>query len=119
MALLDLEDKYYTIGEVSRLLEIKPHVLHFWEQQFPQLRPARGPNNRRRYRLKEIGIIEQIKHLLWAERYTIEGARQRLQEKPHGSYRPSSIAAMRQLVKEIETGIHDALDIIDSDNHHD
>jgi len=117
MPLLDLEDRYYTIGEVSKLLDVKPHVLHFWEQQFPKLSPARGPNNRRRYRLEEIGLIEQIKQLLWVERYTIKGARRQLEETSHGTDKPRTTARFRKLVNEIETGLNDAIDIIDSSNH--
>ncbi len=115
--MLELEDRYYSIGEVSKLLGVKPYVLHFWEQQFPQLRPARGPNNRRRYRPKEIGLIEEIKRLLWVELYTIEGAKRQLRERDRGAHKPRSMAMFRQVVSEIETGLQDALEIIDSDNH--
>jgi len=115
MPLPDIEDKYYTIGEVSRMLDVKPYVLHFWEQQFPQLRPGRGPNNRRRYRPKEIGIIRRIRQLLWVERYTIEGARQRLEQESRGTDTPRNTAAFRQVISEIKTGLSDALDMIDSE----
>lgn len=71
----------YSIGEVSVLTGIKPFVLRFWESQFPVLSPERGQTGRRIYRPRDVEIVLQIKQLLYAEGYTIAGARKKLEEK--------------------------------------
>ncbi|MCP3681028.1 MAG: MerR family transcriptional regulator [Gammaproteobacteria bacterium] len=69
------EKKYFTIGEVSNLCQIKPHVLRYWEQEFPQLKPAKRRGNRRYYQREDIDLIKQICQLLYFQGYTINGAR--------------------------------------------
>jgi|SRR5262245_25722407 len=66
---------YFTIGEVARLCEVKPHVLRYWEQEFPQLSPVKRKGNRRYYQRKDVILICQIKELLYGYGFTIEGAR--------------------------------------------
>jgi DNA-binding transcriptional MerR regulator len=66
---------------VSRITGVKPHVLRYWESEFSSLRPEKGPNDQRRYRASDIELIEQIKTLLYEEKFTIAGARRRLAEK--------------------------------------
>ena len=67
--------RYFTIGEVSDLCEVKPHVLRYWEQEFPQLKPVKRRGNRRYYQRDDVLIIRQIRHLLYEQGYTIGGAR--------------------------------------------
>lgn len=69
---------YFTIGEVSRLCDLKPHVLRYWEQEFSQLSPSKRRGNRRYYQRKDVLLIREIKGLLYGQGYTIEGARQKL-----------------------------------------
>jgi DNA-binding transcriptional MerR regulator len=74
-----LPDKiFYTIQEVSNYLGIKPYVLRFWESEFEILRPARTRGAQRRYRKEDIEIIERIRELLYSQKYTIKGAREKL-----------------------------------------
>ena len=70
--------EYYSIGEVCNLTGLKPHVLRYWETQFRELRPTKNRAGNRVYRTKEIKLIELLKQLLYEEKYTIDGARQRL-----------------------------------------
>lgn len=72
--------RYFTIGEVSKLCVVKPHVLRYWEQEFPQLNPVKRRGNRRYYQRHEVQLIRQIKALLYGEGFTISGARARLQQ---------------------------------------
>lgn len=69
---------YFTIGEVSRLCLLEPHVLRYWEQEFPQLSPAKRCGNRRYYKRDEIILIRRIKNLLYEQGFTIDGARSKL-----------------------------------------
>lgn len=70
--------RYFTIGEVSELCEVKPHVLRYWEQEFPNLSPVKRRGNRRYYQRQDVLIIRQIRSLLYDQGFTIGGARQRL-----------------------------------------
>ena len=70
--------RYFTIGEVSSLCEVKPHVLRYWEQEFPQLKPVKRRGNRRFYQRHEIELISKIRYLLYLDGYTIGGARNQL-----------------------------------------
>ena len=85
-SITDLPDipgkRYFTIGEVSDLCAVKPHVLRYWEQEFPQLRPVKRRGNRRYYRRHEVELIRVIRKLLYLDGYTISGARNRL-HKPN------------------------------------
>jgi DNA-binding transcriptional MerR regulator len=71
--------RYFTIGEVSELCDVKPHVLRYWEQEFPQLKPVKRRGNRRYYQREDVMVIRQIRHLLYEEGYTIGGARQKIE----------------------------------------
>lgn len=70
--------RYFTIGEVSHLCDVKPHVLRYWEQEFPNLSPVKRRGNRRYYQRQDVLIIRQIRSLLYDQGFTIGGARQRL-----------------------------------------
>ncbi|MBK9656775.1 MAG: MerR family transcriptional regulator [Rhodanobacteraceae bacterium] len=70
--------RYFTIGEVSELCGVKPHVLRYWEQEFPSLKPVKRRGNRRYYQRHDVLMIRQIRSLLYEQGFTIGGARQRL-----------------------------------------
>jgi len=70
--------RYFTIGEVSDLCAVKPHVLRYWEQEFPQLKPVKRRGNRRYYQRHDVVLIRQIRQLLYVEGFTISGARNKL-----------------------------------------
>lgn len=74
--------RYFTIGEVSELCNVKPHVLRYWEQEFPQLNPVKRRGNRRYYQRADVETIRQIRSLLYDQGYTIGGARQRMEGSP-------------------------------------
>ncbi|MGI9311353.1 MAG: MerR family transcriptional regulator [bacterium] len=77
--------RYLPIGEVSRLCLVKPHVLRYWEQEFPQLNPVKRRGNRRYYQRHEVKLIRRIRMLLYVEGFTISGARARLQQSANAS----------------------------------
>jgi DNA-binding transcriptional MerR regulator len=79
--------RYFTIGEVSELCGVKPHVLRYWEQEFTQLRPVKRRGNRRYYQHHEVLLIRRIRELLYEQGFTINGARNRLDShgRPNGS----------------------------------
>lgn len=76
--------RYFTIGEVSDLCAVKPHVLRYWEQEFTQLKPVKRRGNRRYYQHHEVLLIRRIRELLYEQGFTINGARNRLDELRHG-----------------------------------
>jgi DNA-binding transcriptional MerR regulator len=71
---------YYSISEVAEQAGVKPYVLRFWEKEFPQLKPKKNRSGNRSYQQKDIDLISQIKHLLYEEGFTIEGAKSKLRE---------------------------------------
>lgn len=73
--------RYFTIGEVSELCGVKPHVLRYWEQEFTQLKPVKRRGNRRYYQHHEVLLIRRIRELLYEQGFTINGARNRLDER--------------------------------------
>lgn len=75
--------RYFTIGEVSDLCGVKTHVLRYWEQEFPSLKPMKRRGNRRYYQRNDVLLIRQIRSLLYEQGYTISGARQKLLEDAH------------------------------------
>jgi DNA-binding transcriptional MerR regulator len=112
LALPQIPDKiYFTIGEVSKLCSLEPYVLRYWEQEFPQLNPAKRRGNRRYYKRDEIILIHRIKTLLYGQGFTIEGARTKLNEKsipevPNTSASPEFIkdiiAQLKDVLAELE-----------------
>jgi DNA-binding transcriptional MerR regulator len=76
--------RYFTIGEVSELCGVKPHVLRYWEQEFPSLKPVKRRGNRRYYQRHDVLMIRQIRSLLYEQGFTIGGARQRLDGEANG-----------------------------------
>jgi DNA-binding transcriptional MerR regulator len=75
--------RYFTIGEVSELCGVKPHVLRYWEQEFNQLKPVKRRGNRRYYQHHEVLLVRRIRELLYNQGFTISGARNRLDEGGH------------------------------------
>lgn len=73
--------RYFTIGEVSELCGVKPHVLRYWEQEFTQLKPVKRRGNRRYYQHHEVLLVRRIRELLYSQCFTISGARNRLEEE--------------------------------------
>ncbi|RMX02120.1 MerR family transcriptional regulator [Allofranklinella schreckenbergeri] len=84
--------RYFTIGEVAELCDVKPHVLRYWEQEFTQLRPMKRRGNRRYYQHHEVLMIRRIRELLYGQGFTISGARSRLQDW-HAEPQPASAEA--------------------------
>ncbi len=82
--------RYFTIGEVSDLCAVKPHVLRYWEQEFPQLKPVKRRGNRRYYQRHEVQLIRQIRNLLYVDGFTISGARNKLEQEANGTATPVS-----------------------------
>jgi DNA-binding transcriptional MerR regulator len=84
--------RYFTIGEVSELCGVKPHVLRYWEQEFTQLKPVKRRGNRRYYQHHEVLLIRRIRELLYEQGFTISGARNRLDEtmRERGNHRDKS-----------------------------
>lgn len=72
---------YYTIGEVSNLIGVKPYVIRYWETEFPQLNPRKDKGRIRKYNEDQISLLKKIKHILYEQRFTIEGARQKLKSE--------------------------------------
>ena len=84
--------RYFTIGEVSELCGVKPHVLRYWEQEFTQLKPVKRRGNRRYYQHHEVLLIRRIRDLLYDQGFTISGARNRLDELVAESAKPARAA---------------------------
>ncbi|MFZ5575607.1 MAG: MerR family transcriptional regulator [Pseudomonadota bacterium] len=92
--------RYFTIGEVSELCAVKPHVLRYWEQEFTQLRPVKRRGNRRYYQHHEVLLIRRIRELLYEEGFTISGARQRLE---HDGEAPAESASAKPVPAGLDT----------------
>jgi DNA-binding transcriptional MerR regulator len=97
--------RYFTIGEVSRLCDVKPHVLRYWEQEFTQFKPVKRRGNRRYYQRQDVLTIRQIRSLLYDQGFTIGGARQRLSS---GDAR-EDLTQFRLLVKQMISELEDVL----------
>jgi DNA-binding transcriptional MerR regulator len=88
--------RYFTIGEVSELCGVKPHVLRYWEQEFTQLKPVKRRGNRRYYQHHEVLLIRRIRELLYEEGFTISGARNRLDNAGADDDKPETPAPARE-----------------------
>ena len=100
--------RYFTIGEVSDLCLVKPHVLRYWEQEFPQLKPVKRRGNRRYYQRQDVLIIRQIRSLLYDEGFTIGGARQRLT----GEEAKSDVSQSQQIIRQLRIELEQVLKIL-------
>ena len=97
--------RYFTIGEVSDLCAVKPHVLRYWEQEFPQLKPVKRRGNRRYYQRQDVLVIRQIRALLYDHGFTIGGARQRLD----GEEAREDVTQTQQIVRQMRTELEELL----------
>ncbi len=108
---------YYSIAEVSQITGIKPYVLRFWETEFPELRPAKNSAGNRIYRKSDIRTVFMIKRLLYDDKYTIEGARQRLKQLRNADEPQLSLffkeIKQEELLREMQQALVDLLDILD------
>ena len=98
--------RYFTIGEVGELCLVKPHVLRYWEAEFPQLKPVKRRGNRRYYQRGDVILIRQIKSLLYEQGYTIGGARLKMNDKSE----PVAVSAvsdvsLKTIINELEAVI--------------
>ena len=96
------EKRYFTIGEVSELCGVKPHVLRYWEQEFEQLKPVKRRGNRRYYQRHDVVLIRQIRNLLYDQGFTIGGARQQLSSEQPKDDAFQSQRIIRQVCDELE-----------------
>ncbi len=113
--------RYFAIGEVSELCAVKPHVLRYWEQEFPQLKPVKRRGNRRYYQHEDVQMVRRIRSLLYDQGFTIGGARQRLREmrsemaanetaKPLPAAAPVPADKKKQMLRDIRTELEGLLD---------
>ena len=107
--------EFFSIGEVCGLTELKPHVLRYWESQFRVLHPAKNRSGNRVYARREIELILLVKHLLYVEKYTIEGARRKMEEhRRSGELRTASgVALEAQVIASLERELIDILAELD------
>jgi DNA-binding transcriptional MerR regulator len=93
----------YSIGDVSRLLEIKPYVIRYWEEEIPFIAPQKSRSGRRVYTERDLQVLLRLKHLLYDQKYTLEGARQRLwaELQPEHANLKARIAAVRTELLEV------------------
>ena len=107
--------EYYSIGEVCEMAGLKPHVLRYWETQFRELSPSKNRAGNRVYRAREIKLIELVKHLLYEEKYTIDGARRRLEKlREEGDLDEVAGKALdRQTLRRVRQGLDELLEILD------
>lgn len=100
--------RYFTIGEVSELCGVKPHVLRYWEQEFPHLKPLKRRGNRRYYQRQDVILIRRIRSLLYEHGFTIGGARQRLS----GEEAKVDVNQSQQIIRQLRTELEDVLLIL-------
>ena len=100
--------RYFTIGEVSDLCGVKPHVLLYWEQEFPQLKPVKRRGNRRYYQRQDVLVIRQIRALLYDQGFTIGGARNRLE----GEEARVDVTQTHQLARQLRVELEELIKIL-------
>ena len=100
--------RYFTIGEVSDLCGVKPHVLRYWEQEFPQLEPVKRRGNRRYYQRQDVLMIRQIRSLLYEQGFTIGGARQKMS----GEDAREDVTQSQQIVHQVRLELEDVLQLL-------
>jgi DNA-binding transcriptional MerR regulator len=100
--------RYFTIGEVSELCGVKPHVLRYWEQEFPQLKPVKRRGNRRYYQRHDVIMIRQIRSLLYEQGFTIGGARQRLS----GDEAKEDVTQSQQIIRQMRVELEELLQLL-------
>ena len=115
----DPVQEFYSIGEVCELTELRPHVLRYWESQFKFLNPAKNRSGNRVYQRREVELVLLVKHLLYVEKYTIDGARQKvdeqrksgdLRELTFGALNVEMLAQLEISLRELHALLHDELE---------
>lgn len=108
--------EFYSIGDVCSLTDLKPHVLRYWESQFKVLHPAKNRSGNRVYARREVELILLVKQLLYIEKYTIDGARQKLDEhRRNGSLRSAARAALElETVEALERDLRGLLQLLEA-----
>ena len=109
--------EFFSIGDVCELTELKPHVLRYWESQFRFLSPAKNRSGNRVYQRREIELILLVKHLLYSEKYTIEGAKQKLDDyRKTGGIKPAARTGLdAETVNLVEQDLRDILAILEGE----
>ena len=102
--------RYFTIGEVSELCDVKPHVLRYWEQEFPQLKPVKRRGNRRYYQRQDVIMIRQIRSLLYEQGYTIGGARLQLSD----SQPKDAAVTNKEMIRSLRLELEEVMSILKS-----
>ena len=100
---------YYSISEVCAQTGLEPHVLRYWESEFPQIRPSRADSNQRTYQKKDLEVIFEIKRLLYTEKLTIEGARKKLKQ----GLSKNTLSDPRALIRELESELRDIVKLLE------
>ncbi|HVR64041.1 MAG TPA: MerR family transcriptional regulator [Polyangia bacterium] len=106
---------FFKIGEAARLCAVKPYVLRYWETEFASLRPQKTRSQQRLYRPKDVELLLKIRHLLYEERFTIEGARGRLRELGHAEAAPPPLPPPEvtpETLRKIKQGLEDLIRIV-------
>lgn len=111
-----LDDRRYSISEVSDITDVALHVLRRWEPRFPQLKPKRDRANRRYYTVDDVEIVRRIKQLVHDEKLTTQGAARRLSEEMAGEGRPQTNLEVNELLDKIENEVRTALEIFDNED---
>ncbi|MCD6262469.1 MAG: MerR family transcriptional regulator [Deltaproteobacteria bacterium] len=106
MVHIPTDRKYFRIGETSKIVGVEPSVLRYWEKEFPQIRPQRADSRQRTYQKKDLEILLEIKRLLYEEKMTIKGAKQRLQRR---RYKKDDVTSF---IEEIRIGLREVLDLL-------
>ena len=107
--------EFFSIGEVCALTDLKPHVLRYWESQFRFLNPAKNRSGNRVYKSREVELIMLVKQLLYTEKFTIEGARQRIEHyRRTGELRNVARRALeRETIQELRLALNEVADLLD------
>ena len=107
--------EYFSIGEVCEMAGLKPHVLRYWETQFRELSPTKNRAGNRVYRAREIKVIELVKYLLYEEKYTIDGARRKLEIlRDQGDLDEAGGRALdRQALRRLKEGMRELIDVLE------
>lgn len=109
MGRIPVDRRYFRIGEASRIIGVKPYVLRYWESEFSEVRPSRAGSKQRTYQKKDLETLLEIKRLLYQEKMTIAGARQRLRQEKTGPAGPDM-----GLFEEIKKDLREALKFLNS-----
>ena len=110
-----LVQEFFSIGDVCQLTDLKPHVLRYWESQFRFLNPAKNRSGNRVYQRREIELIMLVKHLLYSEKYTIEGARRRIEQYRRTGLLKSEarFALQKETIENLSIELNTILEILD------